>query len=161
MKKLLLWVLMVALFVVILLGGVLLAFYSMTSERDLPDPSASFGGVALEPIGYDWAVPVLGGVVEKRFYEPSTLTVQKLGDLGEEGPELTVPAWVTDSELTLTAPDGTTALQGTAQDYADFTYTQNGSYTLRLVLRQTSTAKPAKPIGEYCYQASYTVQFRR
>src|SRR5699024_5569519 len=63
------------------------------------------------------------------------------------------------ADLTLTAPDGTVAYQGDAAGYADFAYTQNGQYTLSLTLRQLSTDKPAKPIGWYLYQASFTVQF--
>lgn len=160
MKRLLLWVLMVALFVVILLGGVAAAFYAFAGEGDLPEETASFGGVTLQNVGYEWEVPILGGVLNKHFYEPSTLTVQKLGAFEETRPELVVPDWVTQSELTLTAPDGTVAFSGSAGDYAGFTYTQNGTYTMRLSLYQTSEAKPAKPIGSYLYQASFSVLFQ-
>lgn len=159
MKKLILWLLMVVLFVAVLLGGTVGAIYYMTDEGDMPAETATFGGVALENVGYEWDVPVLGGVVYKNYYEPSTLTVQQLGDLGSERPELVLPDWVSQADLTLTAPDGTVAYQGDAAGYADFAYTQNGQYTLSLTLRQLSTDKPAKPIGWYLYQASFTVQF--
>ena len=159
MKKLILWLLMVVLFVAVLLGGTVGAIYYMTDEGDMPAETATFGGVALENVGYEWDVPVLGGVVYKNYYEPSTLTVQQLGDLGSERPELVLPDWVSQADLTLTAPDGTVAYQGDAAGYADFAYTQNGQYALSLTLRQLSTDKPAKPIGWYLYQASFTVQF--
>lgn len=160
MKKLLLWMLMVASFVVILVGGVVLAFYSFAGESDLPEETASFGGVVLQNIGYDWDVPILGGVLNKHFYEPTTLSVQKLGTFEDQRPELALPDWASRSELTLTGPDGAVVLSGTAQDYEGFTYTENGSYELSLVLHQTSKEKPAKPVGQYTYCASYSVLFQ-
>ncbi|WP_294497607.1 M23 family metallopeptidase [uncultured Gemmiger sp.] len=159
MKKLILWLLMVALFVALLLGGTVGAFYFMIDEDDLPEETATFGGVTLQNSGYEWDVPVFGGVVSRNFYQPATLSVQKLGDFGNTRPDFVLPDWVSASELTLTAPDGTTAFSGDAAGYADFTYTQNGTYTLSLTLRQQSTEKPAKPIGWYLYQASFTVNF--
>lgn len=159
MKKLILWLFMVVLFVAALLGGSIGAFYFMIGEDDLPEQTASFGGVTLENAGYEWDVPVFGGVVSRHFYQPSTLSVQKLGDFGDTRPELVVPDWASSVELTLTAPDGTAAYQGDAAGYAGFTYTQNGTYTLSMTLRQESTEKPAKPIGWYLYQANFTVNF--
>ena len=159
MKRLLLWLLMVVLFVALLLGGTVGAFYYMTGQDDLPEESASFGGVTLENAGYDWKVPIFGGVVYRSFYSPATLSEQKLGDFGDTRPELVLPSWVSQADLTLTGPDGTTAFQGTAQDYADFVYTANGEYTLSLTLRQLSEEKPAKPLGWYLYQANFTVNF--
>ena len=160
MKKLLLWLLMVALFVALLLGGVVGAAYFMTSESSLPEESVSFGGATLENSGYQWDVPILGGVLYKTYYQPANLTVQQLGDLGQERPELVLPEWVTVSEMTLTAPDGTVAYQGDGAGYADFVYTQNGQYTLSLTLRQQSTEKPARPLGWYLYQANFSVSFQ-
>lgn len=159
MKKLLLWLLMVVLFVAVLLGGTVGAFYAMTDEGDLPAEEIAFGGVALQNAGYEWDVPVLGGVLYKHYYQPANLTVQRLGDLGDARPELTLPDWASQADLKLTAPDGTVAYQGAAADYADFVYTQNGAYTLELTLHQLDREKPAKPVGWYLYRASFTVQF--
>ena len=160
MKKLLLWLLMVALFVAVLLGGVFGAAYFLAGEDSLPAETVSFGGVELENSGYEWEVPIFGGILYKNYYRPANLTVQQLGDRGDQRPDLVVPDWVTASELTLTAPDGTVAYQGDAAGYADFVYTQNGTYALSLTLRQQSDDKPAKPLGWYLYQASFTVNFQ-
>ena len=157
MKRLLLWLLMVVVFVALLLGGTVGAFYYMTGPDDMPEESTTFGGVTLENAGYDWRVPIFGGVIYKSFYSPATLSQQKLGDFGDTRPELVLPSWVSQADLTLTGPDGTTAFQGSAQDYADFVYTANGEYTLQLTLRQLSEEKPAKPkstnasMGIYCF----------
>lgn len=160
MKRLLLWLLMVVVFVALLLGGTLGAFYYMAGQKDLPEESVSFGGIALENAGYEWDVPILGGVVYKHFYSPATLSEQKLGDFGDTRPELELPAWVSQADMTLTGPDGTTVFQGSAGDYADFVYTANGQYTMSLTLHQLSEEKPAKPLGWYLYQANYTVNFQ-
>lgn len=160
MKRLLLWLLMVVLFVALLLGGTVGAFYYMTGEDDMPEENVTFGGVALQNVGYEWKVPIFGGVVYKSFYSPATLTEQKLGDFGDTRPELVLPSWVSQADMSLTGPDGTTVFQGTAQDYADFVYTANGQYTMSLTLRQLSEEKPAKPLGWYLYQANFTVNFQ-
>ena len=106
MKKLLLWLLMVVVMVALLLGGAAAALYAMTGENKLPQNPPTLGEAALEPNGYDWTVPVLGHVVERNFSSLTNLTVQKLGDMGDTSPVLTLPDWVNRSEMTLTGPDG-------------------------------------------------------
>lgn len=161
MKKLLLWLLMVALFLALILGGSIGAMYMMAGKGDLPQDAVTLGGIPLETIGYDWSVPVLGGVVDKHLQQPTNLTVQKLGDFGEETPVLAVPAWATRSELTLVAPDGTTALQGSAEDYQAYHYAQNGEYEMTLTLWQNGAAMaPAKPTGWYRYRARFAVNIQ-
>ncbi|MDD4849621.1 MAG: M23 family metallopeptidase [Gemmiger sp.] len=157
MKKLLLWVLMVALFAALLVGGTGWALYATTGEAKLPAGQPSLGDTPLEPVGYDWQVPVLGDVLAKPFYQAPNLTVQKVGAVWDTAPALTLPDWVTKSELTLTAPDGTTALAGTAEDFAGYTYTQNGQYSLTLTLWQQTDPVASNAQGWCRYQASYTL----
>ena len=79
MKRLLLWLIGVALGVVVLLAAVLGVSYSFTSEGAKPVSEVQFAGQELEPNGWCWQVPLLGGQVDKVFASPRTLTVQKLG----------------------------------------------------------------------------------
>lgn len=160
MKKLLLWLLMVVLFVALILGGAVAAVYFTIGEEDLPDQTASFGGVTLENSGYQWDVPIFGGIFYKHYNQPANLSVQKLGDFGDSRPELVLPDWVTSAQFQLTNPDGSVACTGDASAYSNFTYSQNGTYTLELTLRQESTEKPAKPLGWYLYRATFTVNFQ-
>ena len=81
MKRLLLWLIGVALGVVVLLAAVLGVSYSFTSEGAKPVSEVQFAGQELEPNGWCWQVPLLGGQVDKVFASPRTLTVQKLGVL--------------------------------------------------------------------------------
>ena len=160
MKKLLLWLLMVVLFVAVLLGGAVGVVFASISEEDLPAETAAFGGVTLENAGYEWDVPIFGGIFYKNYYQPANLSVQDLGDFGNERPELVLPDWISQADMTLTAPDGTVAFQGNAADYAGYTYTQNGQYRLDLTLHQLSEDKPARPLGWYLYQARFNVSFQ-
>ena len=79
MKRFLLWVVGVILGVAVLLGAVMTVSYSFTGEGARPAADTQFGGQALEVNGSCWQVPLLGGVFDKVFTSPETLTVQKLG----------------------------------------------------------------------------------
>ena len=58
MKKLLLWLVMVVVMLAVLLGGAGYAMYAMTGDDKLPAQHPTLGDTELEPIGYDWSVPV-------------------------------------------------------------------------------------------------------
>lgn len=161
MKKLLLWLVMVVLMVVLLLGGAAAALYALTGENKLPQTHPTLGEAALEPNGYEWTVPVLGDVVDREFTSLTNLTVQKLGDMGDTTPALTLPDWVNRSELTLTGPDGAVAVQGDASAYNEYVYTQNGEYRLDLVLyRDKEPDVNGVSTGWYAYRASFTVNLQ-
>lgn len=161
MKKLLLWLLMVVLMVVLLLGGTAAALYALTGENKLPQTHPTLNETALEPNGYEWTVPVLGDVVERDFTSLTNLTVQKLGDMGDTIPALTLPDWVNRSELTLTGPDGSVVLQGSASDYETYTYTQNGQYQLDLTLyRDPVEGVNGVSTGWYAYRVNFTVNIQ-
>lgn len=81
MKRFLLWLVGVVLGVGIFLGAVMGVSYAFTTEGGCPDSTAQFGTEALEPNGWCWQVPLIGGKLDKVFASPATLTVQKLGTL--------------------------------------------------------------------------------
>ena len=132
MKKLLLWLVMVVVMLAVLLGGAGYAMYAMTGDDKLPAQHPTLGDTELEPIGYDWSVPVLGNVLNRTFEQPSTLTVQKLGEMTEAAPELVLPDWAQRTTLTLKDSAGSVVVQGDAAAFAMYAYPQNGSYELTL-----------------------------
>ena len=158
MKKVLLWLVMVIVMLAVLLCGAAGAMYAMTGTKNLPDEHPAFGGTTLEPVGYEWQVPVLGNVVSRTFQQPTTLTVQKLGTMDGAVPTLTLPSWVQRVSVTLTDPSGVPVVQGDAEALAQYTYTQNGKYELNLTLYRDET--PGKAHGWYKYQANYTMDIR-
>ena len=179
MKRLLLWLIGVALGVVVLLAAVLGVSYSFTSEGAKPASEVQFAGQELEPNGWCWQVPLLGGQVDKVFANPRTLTVQKLGVLYDAHPAFTLPEWYSYGPLTITDSEGNMVFEGTAATYDDFLFPANGDYKAELTvwrlpenmlatqfeggstgeLRQdVRLEKPAKPIGWYYYSFRFTLQ---
>ena len=64
MKRLFLWLLMVVLFTGAIVGGSLAFLYYHITEEDLPEKAITLAGQTLdEPVGYQWTVPILGGMV--------------------------------------------------------------------------------------------------
>ena len=179
MKRLLLWLLGVILGVVVLLGAVMAVSYSFTGEGSRPEAAAQFGGQELEVNGSCWQVPLVGGVLDKVFAEPDTLSVQKLGVLYDAHPAFALPEWYCDGPLTITDSAGNVVFEGTAATYDDFLFPANGDYKAELTgwrlpefllatlfecgstgeLRQdVRLEKPAKPIGWYYYSFRFTLQ---
>ena len=138
-------------------------------------------GAALTVNGSRWRVPLVGGMLDKAFYSPSTLSVEKLGVLYEAHPEITLPEWTTYATLRITA-DGmgdAAYFDGPVEDYAAFLYPANGEYKAELtvwrlpvgmtdvgfgqpadgaVLPGSGLERPARPAGYYRYAFRFTIQ---
>ena len=179
MKRLLLWLIGVALGVVVLLAAVLGVSYSFTSEGAKPASEVQFAGQELEPNGWCWQVPLLGGQVDKVFASPRTLTVQKLGVLYDAHPAFALPEWYSYGPLTITDSAGKVVFEGTAATYDDFLFPANGDYKAELTVwrlpenmlatqfeggstgqlrRNARLEKPARPTGWYYYSFRFTLQ---
>ena len=177
--RLVLWLLGVAIGVAVLLAAVMGASYAFTGEGSCPAPAAQFGQAELEPNGYCWQVPLVGGVLDRVFYSPSTLTVQKLGLLYEARPALTLPEWATYAQITVSDAAGNVLFEGSAGEYDSFLYPSNGEYKADLTIWRIpgdmtvvafegggngavrlnpGLEKPAKPIGYYSYAFRFTLQ---
>ena len=179
MKRLLLWLIGVALGVVVLLAAVLGVSYSFTSEGAKPASEVQFAGQELEPNGWCWQVPLIGGKLDKVFASPATLTVQKLGTLYTAHPAITLPDWSVYTTLTIRTASGETVFTGTASEYESFLFPANGEYKAELtvwrvpeggmatqfeggstgsVRKNLGLEKPAKPTGWYRYAFRFTLQ---
>ena len=179
MKRLLLWLLGVILGVVVLLGAVMAVSYSFTGEGSRPEAAAQFGGQELEVNGSCWQVPLVGGVLDKVFAEPDTLSVQKLGVLYDAHPALTTPDWATYTTLTIQSADGAPLFTGSASEYDSFLFPANGEYKAQItvwrlpagglvtrfeggsngaVRKNSGLEHPAKPSGWYSFSFRFTLQ---
>ena len=179
MKRFLLWLVGVVLGVGIFLGAVMGVSYAFTTEGGCPDSTAQFGTEALEPNGWCWQVPLIGGKLDKVFASPATLTVQKLGTLYTAHPAITLPDWASYTTLTIQNAYGSIVFVGSVSDYQSFLFPANGDYKAELTvwrlpenmlatqfeggstgeLRQdVRLEKPAKPIGWYYYSFRFTLQ---
>ena len=126
MKRFLLWIISVALGVALLLAAVMGVSYAFTTQGGCPDAAAQFGGQELETNGFCWQVPLLGGVFDKVFTSPETLTVQKLGVLYDAHPALALPDWASYTTLTIETDIGSIVFAGSASQYEDFLFPVNG-----------------------------------
>lgn len=152
-----LWLLMVLAMVVLLVGGAALFFYQKADESDLPGADASFGGVQLTVNGYDWTLPVLGGLTKKQLSQAGDLTVQELGSFSSQ-PALGLPAdFRADctAKLTITDDTGETVFEGDAAGYGEFAFVRNGRY--QATLRLTWPPFNSKPTGWYDYRFRFTL----
>lgn len=156
MRKLLLWLVMVAVMVAAILGGTAAFLYNRTGEDALPQEPVQFGDITLESNGWDWTVPVLGDKVTKTYESPTNLTVQKLGTFTDTIPQLTLPAWVTSATVQITAPDGT-AWSGDKSSCNTYTYAQNGDYQIIVTAYHNDADAPGDPAGWYAYRAGFTM----
>ena len=179
MKRFLLWVVGVILGVAVLLGAVMTVSYSFTGEGSRPAADTQFGGQALEVNGSCWQVPLLGGVFDKVFPSPETLTVQKLGVLYDAHPALVLPDWASYTTLTIETDIGSIVFAGSASQYEDFLFPANGDYKAKLTVwrlpqdylatqfeggttgairKNLGVEHPAKPTGWYSYSFRFTLQ---
>ena len=179
MKRFLLWVVGVILGVAVLLGAVMTVSYSFTGEGSRPAADTQFGGQALEVNGSCWQVPLLGGVFDKVFTSPETLTVQKLGVLYDAHPALALPDWASYTTLTIETDIGSIVFAGSASQYEDFLFPANGNYKAKLTVwrlpqdylatqfeggttgairKNLGVEHPAKPTGWYSYSFRFTLQ---
>ena len=179
MKRFLLWIVGVALGVVVLLAAVMAVSYSFTGEGSRPAAEVQFGGQALEVNGSCWQVPLVGGVLDKVFAEPDTLTVQKLGILYDAHPALTLPNWATYSTLSIQSADGAVLFSGTPSEYDSYLFPANGEYKAQVtvwrlpaggivtrfeggnngsVRKNEGLEHPAKPTGWYSFSFRFTLQ---
>ena len=179
MRKLLLWLVMVAVMIAAILGGTAAFLYSRTGTDALPQEAVTFGEQTLEPNGWSWVIPVLGDKVNKTYESPTNLTVQKLGVLYTAHPELSLPEWTCYTALTIQNAAGDVLFAGSAGEYQNFLFPANGEYKAELTAwrvpkggvitqfeggstgqlrKNLGLERPAKPTGWYRYSFRFTLQ---
>ncbi len=156
--SLLRWIVLVAVLLALLVGGALFTLYRGVSVEDLPQYTVTWAGQTLEASGYDWAVPVTGRFLDRHFHKPVSDTPQTLELVEESHPQLVLPEY-TSAQMTITDADGNTLFEGSAADYADFSFDQNGTYTVTLTLTRTPAEGESRQAeGSYTYHFTFPMQ---
>ena len=103
MKRLFLWLLMVVLFTGAIVGGSLAFLYYHITEEDLPEKAITLAGQTLdEPVGYQWTVPILGGMVWRELDLSPGSAIQTLDEpITTASAELGLAEGMTESATTL------------------------------------------------------------
>ena len=161
MRRFFAWLFMVILFTGAIVGGSLAFLYYHISEEDLPPAAITFADQTLDqPVGHHWQVPILGGVVWREFYYSPGQKIQTLEPVTTSKPTLVLSPEMTETATTLELTDesGSTVFSGTAAQWKDFSFEENGAYSLTIRAgREESTHRPAEAYGWYQYQCRFTV----
>lgn len=162
MKRFLLWLFMVIVFTGAIVGGSLAFLYYNITEKQLPQAEITLAGQSLaEPVGYRWNVPILGGVVWRELYYSPGQRIQNLEPITTPHATLQLAEDMTEEATTLELKNssGQTVFSGTASEWRQFVFPQEGDYTLTIQAgRAQSDERPAKAYGWYQYQCRFTVQ---
>lgn len=156
-KRFFLWLFMVAVMVVLLVGGVTLFFYQQAGSDDLPQTTVSFGGTALSLNGFDFTIPILGGITHKEYSQPEDLTVQDLGSFTTQPAFSFSEALRSDctTSLTITNEAGETVFSGSLAQYESFQFVKNGKY--QAALRIGWPPLNSNTTGESFYQFRFVL----
>ena len=162
MKRFFLWLLMVALFTGAIVGGSLAFLYYHITEEDLPEKAITLAGQTLdEPVGYQWTVPILGGMVWRELDLSPGSAIQTLeAPITTASAELVLAEGMTESATTLLlqTKEGETLFEGGAAQWKDYTFPEDGVYLLTIRAGCEDTGqRPGKAYGWYQYQCRFTV----
>ncbi len=155
-----LWLFMVVLATVVLVGGVTLFFYQKAGVQTLPSAQAFLNDVELQVNGYQWTVPILGGVTQKNLTQTEDLTMQDLGTFDKQ-PVLALPQTMRKdctTKMTVTNETGETVFAGSAEEFESFSFVQNGQYETKL--RIYWPPFNGKPTGGYFYQFRFRLDLK-
>lgn len=151
LKRILLWLLLVAVLVGLIVGGAVAWSYSKTDAAAFEPPAVSVGGTALAVNGYTWNAPVMGGLLYKSSEAPATLQAQELGVWAEPSLDIALPGDGCLSHLVVRDAGGGVLADVNNEARMTLEFPANGRYTLEAevtVPRQERRA-PGRPAGGY------------
>ena len=151
LKKILLWLLLVAVLAALIVGGAVAWFYYNTDPEAFDAPAVTAGGTALAVNGYEWNAPVMGGVLFKSASGPATLETQDLGTWEQASLDITLPA-DRPTHLVVKEASGNVLLDVNNEAQVTVAFPANGKYTLEAdvtVPRHSSADKPGAPAHGY------------
>lgn len=151
--SLLRWIVLVAVLLVLILGGTFFSMYRNVSLDNLPQYDVSWAGQSLEVAGYNWSVPVMG-FLHRDFSKKAGSTHQTLDTVTESHPELELPEYTT-ARLTIQDASGETLFEGDEAAYDAFHFSENGSYTAVLTV---SSPDSTGAQGTYTYQFDFQLE---
>lgn len=152
-KKILFWLLAVAVLVCAIVGGTLGYFYSAADASAVTAPAVSLAGKALAPTGADWKTPVLSGTL----YKPYVLaqgTPQALGTLENAQIALSLPEGALVN-VTVRDAQGKAVIDSNDASLRTLSFTANGFYTCLITV--TVAPRAGKGYGTFYYGASFTM----
>ena len=138
--------------IAVLIGAWVVAYaYATTSVRTGAPPAVTFAGQTALPAQSAWSEPVLGGLLTKSYTEDTPGENRNLGILETKTLLLEIDGEVR-TDLTISSENGV-VFEGTADDYGEFSFTENGEYSALLKISSPATLKQSN--AELTYKFSF------
>lgn len=130
MKRLFIFIIVLAVAFPLFLGGLLWFTYSNIGTDTIPDVRIVLLEESVKPQGYEWNSPVFGGMRYKEFYQNPSQEADKVGTLTETQLNLETPAGYTSTARL--SYEGQDIWTGTADQVKEYAFVDNGSYELEV-----------------------------
>nr|WP_317399127.1 peptidoglycan DD-metalloendopeptidase family protein [uncultured Gemmiger sp.] len=163
MWSLLKWVIFVIAFVAVVAGFGIAWLYKGATPDSIPKVSAEFNGETLQTTSYSWHVPVVANMFKRTYAETFLKDPVELTDTIQTAQvELDVHHPDCDTSLTIQDSSGETVFDGTAEEFGNYTFTKNDTYTAELVIfrNEKKISHTAEVSGKQTYLFSFTVSLR-
>ena len=157
------WLVLVLVFVVAIAGGGVAFLYHNATPDMLPQINVSFDGQTLPPTAYRWHVPVVGEVFKRTYAETLSAAPIVLDEpVSGASPDFTVSSSKYSSEVTLTDMSGEKLFTGSVKDFNAYRFTENGTYSAKLVLKSTAASEDddARVTGSETWQFQFDVNIK-
>ena len=133
--SLLKWMIFVVAFVAVVAGAGIAWLYKGATPDAIPQVSASFNGQDLQATSYSWHVPVVANVFKRTYAKTvSKEPTQIAATIETAQVDLSVRHTDCDTRLTVEDSDGESVFEGTAEEFGNYTFTKNDTYTAELVI---------------------------
>ena len=163
MWSLLKWLVFVVAFVAVVAGAGIAWLYKGATPDSIPQISATFNGEELQATSYSWHVPVVANVFKRTYAETfSKDPIEIAATIETAQVSLSVHHTDCDTKLTVEDSDGEKVFEGTAEEFGNYTFTKNDTYTAKLVVfrNEKRISHTAEVSGKQTYLFSFTVSLR-
>ncbi len=157
------WLAFVLAFVAVVAGAGIAWLYKGATPDSIPQVSATFNGQELEPASYSWHVPVVANVFKRTYADTiSKDPVQIEETIQTAQVDLDVEHTSCDTLLTVEDSAGEVVFEGTAEEFGNYTFTKNDTYTAELEVfrNEKQVSHTAEVSGKQTYLFSFTVSLR-
>lgn len=161
--NLLKWVAFVIAFVAVVAGFGIAWLYKGATPDSIPKVSAEFNGQELEATSYSWHVPVVANMFKRTYAETISKDPVAIAEpIQTAQVELEVHHPDCDTVLTVEDSNGESVFEGTAEEFGNYTFTKNDTYTAELVIfrNEKKISHTAEVSGKQTYLFSFTVSLR-
>lgn len=157
------WLAFVLAFVAVVAGAGIAWLYKGATPDSIPQVSAAFNGQELQATSYSWHVPVVANVFKRTYAKTiSKDPVQIEETIQTAQAQLDVEHTSCDTLLTVEDSTGEVVFEGTAEEFGNFTFAQNDTYTAELEVfrNEKQISHTAEVSGKQTYLFTFTVSLR-